>query len=582
MAKMFGIFLLITMPSLVISLANCPAGCNCNDDSLVVKCDEKGNLDVLPIALNPSIKHLIIKKNKIKSIDSSIQFYPDLEYLDLSDNHLLNLPSRTFQYQKKLVELHLNNNKVGQFEPSTFIGMEQLQILNMRGNFIDQLENLSFSTLQRLEELNLGKNRIANILPDAFLGLYNLKILYLDDNSLNQVPAMSFSPLANLAELFIGINSFSTIEENAFAKLKKLTTLNLNGAALHNVSLTAFVGLESLRIMDLSVNRLVRIPTKELSVLSRLEELTIGDNNFEIIPEKAFDGLTNLHMLEIINSKKLKRVQSNAFLSNGNLRSIRFISNEELSQFESNAFNGLPFLKVLVLKNNAIETLRENLYEWDNLKTLDLSENPLHCDCHLLWYKNYLIRNSNNNNINNNNNNNNNNNQITNNNSIMSNNSIASNYSINSAKISVVNDDNSSVSQSSNIKCSSPPYVKDKELRKISAEFLGCTPNSDPRTQAIICGLLVISAAIITALILIAYKCRRRKFRNVLKDSGWDISSTIGRKDRDYHKTYVAPQYIDTLRKHATNSSPSHPCSMQGTNNYQQYPLSPMIPITEL
>ncbi|CAO1304460.1 unnamed protein product [Diamesa tonsa] len=541
MAKMFGIFLLITIPSLVFSLANCPAGCNCNDDSLVVKCDEKGNLDVLPIALNPSIKHLIIKKNKIKSIDSSIQFYPDLEYLDLSDNHLLNLPSRTFQYQKKLVELHLNNNKVGQFEPSTFIGMEQLQILNMRGNFIDQLENLSFSTLQRLEELNLGKNRIANILPDAFLGLYNLKILYLDDNSLNHVPAMSFSPLANLAELFIGINSFSTIEENAFAKLKKLTTLNLNGAALHNVSLTAFVGLESLRIMDLSVNRLVRIPTKELSVLSRLEELTIGDNNFEIIPEKAFDGLTNLHMLEIINSKKLKRVQSNAFLSNGNLRSIRFISNEELSQFESNAFNGLPFLKVLVLKNNAIETLRENLYEWDNLKTLDLSENPLHCDCHLLWYKNYLI-----------------------------------------PKISVVNDDNSSVSQSSNIKCSSPPYVKDKELRKISAEFLGCTPNSDPRTQAIICGLLVISAAIITALILIAYKCRRRKFRNVLKDSGWDISSTIGRKDRDYHKTYVAPQYIDTLRKHATNSSPSHPCSMQGTNNYQQYPLSPMIPITEL
>lgn len=283
----------VILPTLINSLANCPNGCLCNDDSLVVTCDDT-NLDVMPIALNPSIKQLIMKKNKIKSIESAIQFYPDLEFLDLSGNHLLKLPSRTFQYQKKLKEMRLNTNKIGQIEPDTFQGMESLQILNLRGNLIDQLEHNSFSTLLNMEELNLGQNRIAEIKSDAFYRLHNLKILYLDDNSLNHVPAESFLPLTNLAELFIGLNSFSTLEKNAFEKLKKLTTLSLNGAQLHNISHGAFNGLDnSLRILDLSSNRLSRIPTKEMSVLHRLEELSIGMNDYEIISEKAFEVSLN-------------------------------------------------------------------------------------------------------------------------------------------------------------------------------------------------------------------------------------------------------------------------------------------------
>lgn len=574
MTRILEVLLLVSIviPTLIHSLANCPSGCLCNDESLVVTCDDT-NLDVMPIALNPSIKQLIMKKNKIKSIESAIQFYPDLEYLDLSGNHLLKLPSRTFQYQKKLKEMRLNNNKIGQIEADTFHGMESLQILNLRGNLVDQLEHNSFSSLLNLEELNLGQNRIAEIKSDAFYRLYNLKILYLDDNSLNHVPAESFLPLTNLAELFVGVNSFTTLEKNAFEKLKKLTTLSLNGAQLHNISSGAFTGLDSLRVLDMSSNRLSRIPTKEMSVLHRLEELSIGMNDFEIIPEKAFEGISNLHQLEIIGANKLVRVQNNAFIENGNLRTIRFISNEELSQFESAAFHGLPYLKELILKNNAIESIRENLYEWDNLQVLDLSENPLRCDCHLLWYKTFLIRNSHSsNNINN---------------SIKNSTINASNYSVNAAKTNAVTDtENASVvNHQHNIICASPAYAKGKEFAKLSSELFGCTPNSDPKIQAIICGLLVITAATITTLILIAYKCRRRKFRNVLKDSGWDISSTIGRKDRDYHKTYAAPQYIDTMRKHtmgAPISSPSHCNNMPGANNYQQYPLTPMIPITEL
>lgn len=597
--KLLAVLLLtsIVIPTLINSLANCPNGCHCDEDTLVVTCDET-NLDVMPIALNPSIRQLIMKGNKIKSIDSAIQFYPDLEFLDLSGNHLLKLPSRTFQYQRKLKEMRLNDNKIGQLESGTFTGMESLELLNLRGNLIDVLGDRLFSSLSKIVELNLGQNRISEIKENAFLYLYNLKILYLDDNSLSHVPGESFAPLNNLAELFIGVNSFTTLERSAFEKLKKLTTLSLAGAQLHNITGSAFAGLESLRTLDLSSNRLSRIPTKEMSNLHRLEELSIGMNDFTNIPEKAFEGLSNLHQLEIVGANQLERVQNNAFIDNGNLRVIRLLSNEKLALFESHAFHGLPYLKELVLRSNAIEAINEDLYQWDNLDLLDLSNNPLRCDCHLLWYKNLLnIRDthaptattltSNNGNISPS--------------SISSNNasgaSLNSSSSAAAAKPNVVTDTTNLMSdvsqptpsQQHSILCASPPYAKGKELRKLPTDIFGCTPSTDPKIQAIICGLLVIAAATITTLILIAYKCRRRKFRNVLKDSGWDISSTIGRhsgKDRDYHKTYAAPQYIDTMRKHAmgaTISSPVHSNSnMPGANNYQQYPLTPMIPITEL
>lgn len=186
-------------------LANCPAGCKCDDKTLVVNCGE-GHLDVLPIALNPSIQRLVIKNNKIKTIDSSIQFYAELIYLDLSINHLFNIPARTFAYQKKLKELHLNHNKIGSISNKTFIGLNSLTVLNLRGNFLDELGRGVFSTLPKLEELNLGQNRIGSIDDGAFDSLPNLRVLMLDDNQLSVVPSTALTKLSNLAELFLGIN----------------------------------------------------------------------------------------------------------------------------------------------------------------------------------------------------------------------------------------------------------------------------------------------------------------------------------------------------------------------------------------
>lgn len=506
-------------------LANCPNGCKCDDETLVVKCGE-GHLDVLPIALNPSIQRLVIKNNKIKTIDSSIQFYAELTFLDLSYNHLVNIPQRTFAYQKKLQELHLNHNKIGSINNTTLLGLSSLTVLNLRGNFLDELERGVFSPLTKLEELNLGQNRISKIDSSAFDGLINLRVLYLDDNTLTTVPTPTFKAMPSLAELFLGINSFQTISREAFADLRGLSRLDLRGAGLFNISHESLKGLEGVRILDLSDNRLSRVPTLELSTLSRLEELSLGQNNFEIVPEGAFVGMINLRRLDITGALRLQKIETGAFATNTNLESLTLSSNKMLSEVQEGALSGLPHLKHVVLRGNALTTMAEGLFSWNDLHTLDLSENPIACDCRVLWLRNLLVSKN------------------------------ASNDAI------------------ANVLCDSPERLREEPLKALNPELLGCA-HSDPRKQAMIGALLVGSAATITALALILYRCRR-KIREVLK-GGWG-NSALGRKEREYQKTFSDEDYM---------SRHQHPCSLGIHSTLSNYPhphhpsLRP-IPVTEL
>lgn len=518
----------------VNGLANCPNGCQCDDDTLVVKCGE-GTLDVLPIALNPSIQRLVIKNNKIKTIDSSIQFYAELTFLDLSYNDLVTIPQKTFAFQRKLQELHLNHNKIGQINNKTLTGLSAVTILNIRGNLLAELEDYTFTPLLKVEELNLGQNRISRISAHAFDGLKNLKVLYLDDNTLTSVPAPeNFLAMPLLAELYLGTNSFMSIPNKAFEDLKGLTRLDLKGAGLHNLSLEAMKGLEGVRYLDLSDNRLEFIPQSALSHLERLEDLSLGQNEFEVIPANALMGLKNLKKLQITGAQKLRKVENSAFTSNTNLEYLNLSANKILTEIEENAFTGLPNLKHIILKENQIITLSEGLFPWSDLQTLDLSDNPLVCDCRLLWLRTLVIN------------------------------------------------KNNSNEQISAVICANPPNVKGEPLNNLSPPMLGCN-HSDPNQQALIGVVLVATAATITALALIIYSCRRR-IREVLK-GGWG-NSALGRKEREYQKTFSDEDYM--------NRHPQIPCAMTSTAPYAtttsgyggqhalQYMGSRPIPVTEL
>nr|XP_029720828.1 insulin-like growth factor-binding protein complex acid labile subunit [Aedes albopictus] len=376
--------LVLIVPDLSSSLLHCPHRCHCDDEKLDVNCEE-GHLDVVPIALNPSIQRLVIRNNKIRIIDSSVQFYSELTLLDLSFNYLFNIPDRTFARQNKLQQLHLNHNKISVVSNRTFVGLGDLLVLNLRGNLIDQIEAMSFTPLVKLEELNLGQNRITTVGLSAkgLAGLMDLKILYLDDNRLEVIPTEeTFEPVNKLAELYIGTNSLKALQDGAFRVLSELTLLDLRSSLLSNVSADTFAGIENIKSLNLADNRFERIPSQALMVLKRLEELSVGQNYFETVSANSFRGLSNLKRFELRGSLYLRKIEKAAFHTNTNLESIAIESNKALHELEEATFAGLLFLKHLSLRNNGFERLDENMFSWNSLRTLDISDNPINCDCY--------------------------------------------------------------------------------------------------------------------------------------------------------------------------------------------------------
>ncbi|KAK9873680.1 hypothetical protein WA026_023618 [Henosepilachna vigintioctopunctata] len=495
----------VTLGLLLLSLSTpanavgCPSTCKCNDEIYVVEC-EGSKLDVLPITLNPALQRLGLRNNKIKSVDEAFQFYKDLLYVDLSNNHFVSIQPKSFIYQEKLQELHLNKNKLSAINNKTFLGLQSLTVLNLRENYMEELPAGVFSGLKKLEELNLGKNRISRIDVKAFDGLVSLRVLYLDDNMLSTLPTESFSNLGSLAELHIGLNAVSQLPDDAFKGLATLSVLDLNNAGLANISMNAFRGLNGLRNLNLAGNRLQTIPTAQLSNLRRLEELSIGQNEFERIGKDAFKGLTNLRKLEITGANNLITIERDAFAENLNLETIILASNKKLEHVEDGALVGLPNLKHLILRGNSFKSFSEGMASWSELRTIEVTDHHIKCDCSLLWLGNLMA-----------------------------------------------------LKNMSNAQCSSPPHLRERFLRSLTSADLDCS-FADPRQTAILITLLVSSVILLGGLGLFLFRYRQR-VREALKDYKWN-KRAISRKEHEYQKTFSDDDYILRASHHNVKPIP--------------------------
>ena len=87
-------------------------------------------------------------------------------------------------------------------------------------------------------------------------------------------------------------------------------------------------------------------------------------------------------------------VEKYAFVNLPKLRVLEMKNNPNLIHFGSKAFGHTVInLAELYLSNNAIEVFPESIAinsdaQAFSLKKLDISGNPLSCDCHLDWVKN--------------------------------------------------------------------------------------------------------------------------------------------------------------------------------------------------
>jgi len=360
--------------------AMCPERCTCDDVNLIVTCIKAG-LEVMPNTLNPRLNTIIYKYNNFPTVDVSLRFLSKLVTVDLSHNGIISVSDRAFARNSDLKSLKLDGNKISQISNKTFYGLTHAQSISLRGNEISELPSHLFKFSPKVQKIDLARNSISRISSETFQGLQDLKILHLEDNFLTEIPTESLKVLTVLSELHLSGNPLKVISNNAFVHFHALTILDLNSCGIAKIQKKAFNGLGgTLRNLKLADNNLTFIPTEALSRVRNLNSLKIGQNPLNSIAPASLSHLGQLKHLDISGCNQLTSVDKDGFQGLKDLKSLKMTLNRALIYIDPEAFESSDALKSLNLASNGLQTLPGNLLKWSELKHLDLSGNPWHCD----------------------------------------------------------------------------------------------------------------------------------------------------------------------------------------------------------
>ncbi|XP_058837217.1 leucine-rich repeat neuronal protein 3-like [Topomyia yanbarensis] len=378
------LLLLICIPERIIGF--CPSLCTCEADRNLRTSCINASLEVVPIQLNPDVRHINLSSNAITNVHFTLGFYYQLEVLDISHNRLDTLGSRNFEAQAKLRTLNLSNNLLGNLLKDSFKGLQLLEILLLNDNRIEKIHPTAFHGLTSLLSLDLTNNQIVSFDEDVFRPLTTLERLSLKNNQLLEVPYdTNLQFLRSLRHLDLSVNLIEFVANDSFEALRELRSLQLDGNVLTELDLGAFNGLNALKHIHMADNNLTLIPTIQLSKLYNLTTLSLSGNSFNQLPAVSFLNLFHLRELHLNRLDRLERIDARAFVDNTYLQILTLDDNPSFGDLPLRLFHGNPHLIDISMRRNALSTLDAVQFPLDRLQRLKLAGNPLVCNCSIRW-----------------------------------------------------------------------------------------------------------------------------------------------------------------------------------------------------
>jgi len=386
------LMLIVIVKSDPLLHSSCETACICESNSVVCKGRQ---LDNIPNDLNPYITRLDVGRNKIKYV-SNMEAYSRLEYLDLSENEIVEIKPHCFRESSEMLTLNLRQNRIGTVDHNDLEGLTHLVTLNMAENSIDNITDRAFIWLQGLQSISLANNRLDGLHPGTFQGSVRntLRGLDLSNNLFRSIPREALAGLVDLTRLDFSENPLGKLDSGEFQRIGgKLSELKLSGCQLHHVGAIAFYGLESLKKLDLSNNGLTETPNRAFNNLGMLEELKIGRNKIKTFGRQDFLSLKNMKHFSIegCNGGSLT-LKEGIFAENTNLESILIKCPDLKTISDQVSLIHLSVLKSLSFHGSGLENIPEHLVNYYDIAELDLSSNPLHCDCQLKFLFNLLVQ----------------------------------------------------------------------------------------------------------------------------------------------------------------------------------------------
>lgn len=363
-------------------------------------------LSELPQFDFPLLNTLVLSKNNITSLPSdAFVLLPELKMLDLSENHLGSLPVTLLHPLRKLSTLDLSMNQIIEIRPGQF-NESFINVINLQHNKIKEIPSEAFKDLLFLHTLDLSHNTIRSISDSAFLNTALLHILRLNNNMLPSFKKEYFrltipTSVTELRILDLSYNDITFLQPLAFQLHAKLNWLSLSHNRLSFFPPEIVRDLTELEHLDVESNQIKSLESNDFANARYLRELNLKNNVIESVAEAAFQNSSQLQDLNLSHNK-IEQLPENVFLgiarlhldlSHNKLSSLpeMIFQRTKIQKLQSvnlahNLFEKVPlktlrqqyfFLSNLNMAHNSIRTVPSNADILVNIKTLDLSYNPL-------------------------------------------------------------------------------------------------------------------------------------------------------------------------------------------------------------
>ncbi|XP_014204457.1 slit homolog 1 protein-like [Copidosoma floridanum] len=366
----------------------CPVRCRCDDESLRSSC-AYGSLDIVPIQLNPEIRHIDLSGNRISGLHMAFEFYENLESLDLSSNLIHTLGSNNFRVQQRLVKLNLSSNAIRTLAKTALHGLAALKHLDLSNNNITDMDEQALRYTSELEHLDLSGNQITSLPAGLLRNLHRIKSLVLSRNSLLESPAANLALTPSLERLDFSDNLIQELGKDSLPSMPGLVHLDLSNNVLRSISDDAFDRVPGLRSLWLAGNNLTSVPSQALSKMIMLTSLLLSRNPLGELRSLAFRNLFDLRQLEL-NDCSIGRVEARAFADNVNLERISMDGNRELAELPPRVLYAAGNLRWVSLRRCRLSSLQPTQFPVDGLSALRVGGNPLVCNCSAHWLWNVL------------------------------------------------------------------------------------------------------------------------------------------------------------------------------------------------